>query len=96
MELNPVVDDLKKTVEKIILFGSCATGDDTSDSDIDLFIMAQDTKNVNDYFKKKHLERVIQAAVFNATDLVKLKERDKAFYQEINKGILLWDGKSDE
>ena len=95
-ELNPLVDNLKKTAEKIILFGSCATGDDTLDSDIDLFILTQDIQRVNEYLKKKHLERKIQAVVVNATGLVKFKEKDKAFYQEINKGMILWDGKNYE
>jgi len=95
-ELNPLVENLKKTAEKIILFGSCATGDDTLDSDIDLFILTQDIQRVNEYLKKKHLERKIQAVVVNATGLVKLKEKDKAFYQEINKGMILWDGKNYE
>jgi len=95
-ELTPLINELKKTAEKIILFGSCATGDDTSNSDIDLFILTQDTKKVNDYLRKKHLERKIQAVVVNAVDLVKLKENDKAFYQEINKGMLLWNGKNYE
>ena len=95
-ELNPLINELKKTVEKIILFGSCATGNDTSDSDIDLFILTQDTKKVNDYLKKKYLGRMIQAVVVNAAGMVKLKEKDKAFYQEINEGIVLWDGKNYE
>lgn len=95
-EMNQLITDLKKITEKIILFGSCATGDDTSESDIDLFILTQDTKKVNDYLKKKRLERTIQAVVVNATGLVKLREKDKAFYQEINKGIVLRDGKNDE
>jgi predicted nucleotidyltransferase len=95
-ELNQLITDLKKITEKIILFGSCATGDDTSESDIDLFILTQDTKKVNDYLKKERLERTIQAVVVNAPGLVKLREKDKAFYQEINKGIVLRDGKNDE
>lgn len=95
-ELNPLITDLKNIAEKIILFGSCATGDDVSDSDIDLFILTQDTKNVNDYLKKIHLERKIQAVVVNAAGLVKLKEKDKAFYQEINKGMVLWGSKNYE
>jgi predicted nucleotidyltransferase len=95
-ELNQLITDLKNITKKIILFGSCATGDDTSESDIDLFILTQDTKKVNDYLKKKRLERTIQAVVVNATGLVKLREKDKAFYQEINKGIVLRDGKNDE
>ena len=95
-ELNPLINELKKTAEKIILFGSCATGEDTSDSDIDLFILTQDAQKVNEYLKKKHLERKIQAVVVNAAGLVKLKEKDKAFYQEINKGMVLWAGKNYE
>jgi predicted nucleotidyltransferase len=95
-ELNPLINDLKNIAEKIIIFGSCAIGDDTSDSDIDLFILTQDTKKVNDSLKEKHLERTIQAVVVNAIGLVKLKEKDKAFYQEINKGIVLWNGKNYE
>jgi predicted nucleotidyltransferase len=95
-ELNPLVNELKKTSEKIILFGSCATGEDTSESDIDLFILTQDINKINDYLKKKRLERTIQAVVVNTAGLVKIKEKDKAFYQEINKGLVLWEGKIHE
>ena len=35
-ELTPLANTLKETTEKIILFGSCATGKDTSESDMDL------------------------------------------------------------
>jgi predicted nucleotidyltransferase len=90
-ELNPVINDLKNISEKIILFGSCSTGDDTAESDIDLFILSHDPTKVKTYLNKKRTGRTIQAVVANAAELVKLKEHDKAFYQEINKGITLWE-----
>jgi len=95
-ELNPLISELKKTSEKIILFGSCVTGEDTSDSDIDLFILTRDTKKVNDYLKKKRLDRTIQAVVVDTAGFVKIKEKDNAFYKEINKGLVLWADKNHE
>ncbi|MCX6667943.1 MAG: nucleotidyltransferase domain-containing protein [Euryarchaeota archaeon] len=90
-ELNPLINDLKNIAEKIILFGSCSVGDDTAASDIDLFVLSHETEKVKSYLKKKQSGRTIQAVVVNAAELMKLKERDKAFYQEINKGITLWE-----
>jgi predicted nucleotidyltransferase len=95
-ELHPVIHELKTVAEKIILFGSCAAGEDTADSDIDLFILTQETKKVNGYLKKKHLERTIQAVVVDAVGLVKIKEKDKAFYHEMNKGLILWESTNHE
>jgi len=92
-ELNQLINDLKDISEKIILFGSGSVGDDTASSDIDLFILSHDPEKVKTYLKKKRLGRTIQAVVVNATNLMKLKEHDKAFYQEINKGITLWEMK---
>ena len=89
-ELNHFINDLKGISEKIILFGSCSIGDDTADSDIDLFILSHDPEQIKIYLHKKRSERTVQAVIVNASELVKLKEHDKAFYHEINKGITLW------
>ena len=90
-ELNPLINDLKNNSEKIILFGSCSVGDDTAESDIDLFVLSHENEKVKSYLNKKQSGRTIQAVVVTAVELVKLKEHDKAFYQEINKGITLWE-----
>jgi predicted nucleotidyltransferase len=94
-ELTPLVNKLKETSEKIILFGSCATGQDTIESDIDLLVLANDKEKVNKLIINKKFDRKIQAVVVNAADLIKMKEKDKAFYQEIKKGITLWDAKNE-
>jgi predicted nucleotidyltransferase len=94
-ELHPLINSLKKLSEKIILFGSTATGEDTAESDIDLFILTTEIQHVKEYLKKRHPGRRIQAIVVNAADFIKLKEHDKAFYQEINKGLVVWENKSE-
>jgi len=94
-ELNPIINDLIDKSEKIVLFGSCATGEDTSNSDIDLLIISKNTDTVENYLKKKKLSRKIQATVVTTSELIKLKEKDKAFYEEIAKGITLWENKNE-
>jgi len=94
-ELNSVLDDIKNKSEKVVLFGSCAKGEDTIDSDIDLLILSRDTVAIKDYLKKKKIGRRIQAIVVNASELIKLKEQDKAFYDEVKNGIILWDVKNE-
>ena len=90
-ELTTLVNNLKKLSEKIILFGSCANGEDTSDSDMDILVLTNEKEKVNKKILNMKFERKIQAIVVNASDLINLKENDKAFYNEVNKGITLWD-----
>jgi len=94
-ELTNLVNKLKKISKKIVLFGSCAAGEDTSDSDIDILVLTDEKEKVNKKILNYKLNREIQAVVVNAGDLIKIKEKDKGFYQEINKGITLWDVKNE-
>jgi len=44
--LHPLITELKESTRKIILYGSCAKGTETSTSDIDLFIISENRKRV--------------------------------------------------
>ena len=90
-ELTPLLRNLKGTTEKIILFGSCANGLDTNESDIDLLILTNEKEKINRKILNSKLNRKIQAIIVDTEDLIKIKEQDKAFYSEINNGITLWD-----
>jgi len=94
-ELAPLVNKLKEISGKVILFGSCVSGEDTIESDIDLIILTNEKEKVNKKILDAKVNRKIQAVVVNTGDLMKIKEKDKAFYQEINKGITLWDVKNE-
>ena len=94
-ELTSLVNKLKKISKKIILFGSCANGKDTSESDIDLLVLTNEREKINKKILNMKFNRKIQAVVVNTGDLMKIKEKDKGFYQEINKGITLWDIKNE-
>ena len=90
-ELHPLIKTLKHISEKIILYGSCATGDDTIDSDIDLLILTKEKESIQKHIIKKIRERDIKPVIVNTAELMNIKEHDKGFYKEVNKGIILWD-----
>jgi len=90
-ELSSLIKRIRQRCRKIVLFGSCATGEDTMESDIDLFIVADNVKKIKDNIKVKYInQRELKPIVITPHDLLELKNRDKAFYEEVDKGIILW------
>lgn len=97
LELNALVEGLKEHCRKIILFGSCSRGEDTHDSDIDLFVVADNEffeiirKKISEY----NIDREIRPVISDALELIQMEKNDKVFLQEVNKGIVLWGGKDE-
>ena len=95
--LNELVIRLKPHCRKILLFGSCSTGDDTFSSDIDLFVVADEDEQVSarriisDY----SIDREIKPIIVDSTEFVGMREKDKVFYSEVTKGIELWGGNNE-
>ena len=89
-ELNGLIDKLKPLTKHIVLFGSCAEGIDTQNSDIDLAIVAQEEEAVRRNITKEKIPREIQVLIFNSSDFLALAEKEKPLYERIQKGIVLW------
>jgi predicted nucleotidyltransferase len=93
LDLNDLFTQLKPLCRKIILFGSCATGDDTSQSDIDLFIVVDSAERekamviISDFDSSREIRPVIVDTV----ELMELENNDQVFYNEIMKGIEIWE-----
>lgn len=94
--LFPLVQKLKPVAKRIILYGSTATGTDTSESDIDLFVL---TENKNEVFKEirafkthREIKPVVQTTLEYATS----RKKDKVFYEQVAKGIILFEKEADE
>jgi len=79
-------------IEKIILFGSVARGEDTKDSDIDVIIF---TKNEEDEFKiredvySKVMDIVYEHMEYVSAKIIPIKHYEKcknnSFYTNVNK-----------
>ncbi len=93
VSLKPLLSALKPLAAQVVLYGSAARGEDTSDSDIDLFILAGDTRAVEDLLSSAKLKRKLQAVVRSPAELAEFRGREKTFMQEVERGITLWQKK---
>jgi predicted transcriptional regulator len=94
MLIEPLIQELKKMSSRIILYGSCALGTDTSESDMDLFIVSNSRKDVSNViggftfptgFENIHIQSVIKTPV----ELLKGGESTRGFMGEVEHGIVL-------
>jgi predicted nucleotidyltransferase len=90
--LKGLTDRMREESRRIVLFGSCAQGTDTKDSDIDLFVLSS-TKNmirrkIRDFNRTS--DRKVAAVVIDTNELTRLKQEDKPLYENVQRGIVLW------
>ena len=90
-EIMPKVAALQKWADKIVLFGSCAQGMDTADSDIDLLVITRDKTKADKVSRKIKLSRPVQWVIKTPQEYVILNSKEKVFAGEISKGIILWE-----
>jgi predicted nucleotidyltransferase len=89
----PLIVNLKSLAHKIILYGSCSRGEDNVNSDIDLFILTdiENKDKINTIINKMEINRQINHVTVDTFEVMELEKEDKQFYNEINKGIILWE-----
>ena len=82
--LRPLINHLRQKYEKssIILYGSCARGEDDKDSDIDLLIIGGAEKIELTDFERK-FNRTITLLVYGYQDWEEKAKQDEAFYESI-------------
>jgi len=91
--LKPPTDKLKENAKRIVLFGSCSQGLDTKESDIDMLVVTDNKESVGktiSEFNKKSQRRVAPITV-NMNEYINLKRNDNPLYENIERGITLWE-----
>jgi len=88
--LEPLVSELKEVARQIILFGSCATGEDLIDSDIDLFVLADEPDLIRVKIKQNECERELNPVIVDPMEFAIMETQDTVFLSEIRRGIVLW------
>lgn len=101
MLVEPLVEQLKSIANRIVLYGSCAQGIDTSESDLDLFIVSSKRKAiieaVNTFTFPPGFEDIhIQSVVKSNIDLIQTGESERVFIAEVERGITLWERATNE
>ncbi len=99
--IRPLILKLREKASEIVLFGSCARGEDTSSSDIDLFIVSGDKPKCLEIirsfaFGKGFEGIVIEPAIRSPLEMIKSEKTEKEFLSLVREGIVLWDKLKDE
>lgn len=90
IQLLPLIKKLKPISQKIILFGSASRGENYKDSDTDLFILTHNKKEIEKIVKKSKFKS-LQPIIKTPTEFISLEKKDPTFYQEIIRGVILWE-----
>jgi predicted nucleotidyltransferase len=89
--LEPLLCRLRPSSIKVILFGSASRGEDSSSSDIDIFILTRDPETIRELITSFSIERKIQPIIIAPTQLFDFREKNTVFWGEIDRGIVLWE-----
>lgn len=93
IEIDPLIHSIKDLSDKITLFGSASTGTNIEESDIDLFVLANKPNEILEIINKSDLAEKVQAVIKKPIDYLPLKKKDPVFYEEVSRGILIWEKK---
>jgi predicted nucleotidyltransferase len=93
--LHSFINKIKTFSQKVVLFGSCARGDNIANSDIDLFILTNSPKTIEEEIKKTNLKEKLQPIIRNPTQFIKMEKEESVFFEEIERGITLWEFKDE-
>ncbi len=91
LELSPLIASVAHDASRMILFGSCASGEDTAESDIDLFIETADRSAVANRISQSVDQelRKISPIIMNAEESRQLRTRDPPLFERIRRGRYL-------
>ena len=92
LELSDLINNTRDgSVVRMILFGSCASGEDSSESDIDLYIETRDRPAVKALIEHTEagLSRKISAIIITPDESRQLRTRDRPLFERIQAGKIL-------
>ena len=89
-ELSLLIKKIKDDCINIILFGSASRGEQTVNSDIDLFILTHDPEAVKSKITKIKNKLTINPIIKTPNQWSELEAREPEFYNEVKQGIKLF------
>jgi predicted nucleotidyltransferase len=93
--LRPLIKNLQEFASEIVLYGSCARGEDVSTSDVDLFVVSAEKEEVlriigENKFRNGFKSIRIAPVIISPVDMLKSEKTDKEFLSLVREGIILF------
>ena len=95
ISLSLLIKKIQNQSKKVILYGSTSRGEDTKDSDIDLFVVTNMPQEVESIIKTETMAKRIQLIMRTPLKYVEMETIDATFYNEVERGIVLWESKDE-
>ena len=88
--INLLVNKLKRKSLEIILFGSTSRGEQTANSDIDLFVLTNHREEIKNILHSTKNKLLIKTVIKTPNEWSELEIKEPEFYREVQKGIKLF------
>lgn len=89
-KLLPLINKIKKGCEEIVLFGSASRGEQTRNSDIDLFVLTHTPEDVKREIGKEQKKIQVKPVIKTPNQWSELEIKEPEFYKEVRRGIKLF------
>lgn len=89
-KLFPLIKKIKQNCEEIILFGSASRGEQTRNSDIDLFILTHTPEVLKKDIVKEQKKMPVKPVIKTPNQWSELEIKEPEFYKEVKQGIKLF------
>jgi DNA-binding MarR family transcriptional regulator len=91
LELSPFIPAGETFVQRMILFGSCAVGEDSDESDIDLYIETTDRSAAQDLIARAQagISRKISPIIVSPQEALGIRTQDRPLFGRIQAGTIL-------
>ena len=95
LDLIPLLLRIREVSNKIVLYGSCATGEDTVESDIDLFVIGKDKEKILREIRKEteKVKREIKSIVVSVEEYLSMRNKKELILKEVDQGTVLYEKK---
>ena len=91
ISLYPLIKKLVSEAKKVILYGSASRGENTKDSDIDLFVVTNSSEKIKGIVGANKVGKKIQLTMRTPLKYVEMEKAEPTFYREVERGIILWE-----
>lgn len=91
LAIEPLVERLRPTASKVVLFGSRANGANREESDFDLLVIASDASAVLRAVEASDVAARIQPIVKTPEEMLELESKEPVLARKIHEGVTLWE-----
>lgn len=101
ISIEPLVESIRGVSKRVVLYGSCASGTNIEGSDLDLLVVSARKGKVQEIISGFPADAYygfseIRAVVKTPAEWAALEEKDPVFYNELLRGIVLYEKEIDE